>query len=405
LLADSGSIFVQIGEQNLHVVRAVLDEVFGSQNYFAQISFVKAGALGATGLPRRLDYILWFARSVEAAKFRKALIPKTIEDLGQYTQVVDDTYSLRSLTEGEKSDLSRLPVERVCRLVSFTKPGPGAKYEIRFEGGVFTPGNRWWGFPEESTRRIIKAGRLRRSGKSVASLRYWNDYSAEELSNLWTDTATGSGMEKIYVVQTNEKVIQRCVLMTTDPGDLVLDPTCGSGTTAYVAEQWGRRWITIDTSRVTLALARARIMGARYPFYLLADSRDGQLKEAEVTRTAPSSQPVHGNIRHGFVYERLPHITLKSIANNAEIDVIWDKWQETLEPLREQLDAALKKQWQEWEIPREADEAWPEARRNCMPSGGKHASTDKRRSTPPSPLKRSLNISTTNLTTTKGRCG
>ena len=149
--------------------------------------------------------------------------------------------------------------------------------------------------------------------------------------------------------------------MTTDPGDLVLDPTCGSGTTATVAEQWGRRWITIDTSRVALALARARIMGARYPFYLLADSRDGQLKEAEVTRTAPSSQPVHGNIRHGFVYERVPHITLKSIANNAEIDVIWDKWQAKLEPLREKLNAALKKTWQEWEIPREADAKWPDA--------------------------------------------
>ena len=149
--------------------------------------------------------------------------------------------------------------------------------------------------------------------------------------------------------------------MATDPGDLVLDPTCGSGTTAYVAEQWGRRWITIDTSRVALALARARIMGARYPYYLLADSREGQLKEAEVTRTAPSSQPTHGNIRHGFVYERVPHITLKSIANNAEIDVIWEKWQATLEPLREKLNAALKKQWQEWEIPREADAKWPDA--------------------------------------------
>ena len=129
--------------------------------------------------------------------------------------------------------------------------------------------------------------------------------------------------------------------MTTDPGDLVLDPTCGSGTTATVAEQWGRRWITIDTSRVALALARARIMGARYPFYLLADSREGQIKEAEVTRAAPSSQPVQGDIRHGFVYERVPHITLKSIANNAEIDVIWDKWQAKLEPLREQLNQAL----------------------------------------------------------------
>jgi adenine-specific DNA-methyltransferase len=141
--------------------------------------------------------------------------------------------------------------------------------------------------------------------------------------------------------------------MATDPGDLVLDPTCGSGTTATVAEQWGRRWITIDTSRVALALARARIMGARYPFYLLADSREGQLKEAEVTRTAPSSQPVQGKIRHGFVYERVPHITLKSIANNAEIDVIWDQWQAKLEPLRKELNEALGTNWQEWEIPRE----------------------------------------------------
>jgi adenine-specific DNA-methyltransferase len=149
--------------------------------------------------------------------------------------------------------------------------------------------------------------------------------------------------------------------MTTDPGDLVLDPTCGSGTTAYVAEQWGRRWITIDTSRVALALARARLMGARYPFYLLADSREGRQKEAEITRGAPSSQAVYGNIAHGFVYERVPHITLKSIANNAEIDVIWDKFQQTLEPLRERLNKALGKQWQEWEIPREAEAKWSDA--------------------------------------------
>jgi len=148
--------------------------------------------------------------------------------------------------------------------------------------------------------------------------------------------------------------------MATDPGDLVLDPTCGSGTSAYVAEQWGRRWITIDTSRVALALARARIMGARYSFYLLADSREGQLKEAEVTRIAPSAKPVQGNIRHGFVYERVPHVTLKSIANNAEIDVIWDKWQAKLEPLREALNAALKRTWEEWEIPRGAEGKWPD---------------------------------------------
>ena len=172
------------------------------------------------------------------------------------------------------------------------------------------------------------------------------------------DTRQGSSRRDPKVLRRPNKlakIVERCLLMATDPGDLVLDPTCGSGTTATVAEQWGRRWITIDTSRVALALARARIMGARYPYYLLADSREGQIKEAEVTRTAPSSQPVHGNIRHGFVYERVPHITLKSIANNAEIDVIWEKWQATLEPLREKLNAALKKQWEEWEIPREAD--------------------------------------------------
>jgi adenine-specific DNA-methyltransferase len=174
--------------------------------------------------------------------------------------------------------------------------------------------------------------------------------------------ATGSFLSitepKVYVVQTRQTIVERCMLMATDPGDLVLDPTCGSGTSAYVAEQWGRRWITIDTSRVALALARARIMGARYPFYLLADSREGQVKEAEVTRTAPSTQPVQGNVRHGFVYERVPHITLKSIANNTEIEVIWDKWQVTLEPLREKLNAARKVNWQEWEVPRAAEDTW-----------------------------------------------
>ena len=212
----------------------------------------------------------------------------------------------------------------------------------------------FWRTSEEGMRRLIGAGRITAVGRYLRYKMYSDDYPVVRVTNLWNDVrAGGYGEAKIYVVQTNVDVIARCILMATDPGDLVLDPTCGSGTTATVAEQWGRRWITIDTSRVALALARARIMGARYPFYLLADSRDGQIKEAEITRTAPSTQPVQGNIRHGFVYERVPHITLKSIANNAEIDVIWQKWQLTLEPLREQLNAALKTNWQEWEIPGE----------------------------------------------------
>src|SRR5207248_2563323 len=170
--------------------------------------------------------------------------------------------------------------------------------------------------------RILYADRLVRSRSTLDFKRYLNDFPFKRISNWWD--GLGGAADQVYVVQTNERIVERCLLMATDPGDLVLDPTCGSGTTATVSEHWGRRWITIDTSRIALALARARIMGARYPYFVLADSREGQVKEAEVTRTAPSSQPVRGNIRHGFVYERVPHITLKSIANNAEIDVIWD---------------------------------------------------------------------------------
>ncbi len=218
-------------------------------------------------------------------------------------------------------------------------------------------------------------------------------------------TRWGAERDKVYVVQTvSRKVVQRCILMATDPGDLVLDPTCGSGTTATVAEQWGRRWITIDTSRVALALARARIMGARYPYYLLADSKEGQQKEAEVTRTAPSTQPVHGNIRHGFVYERVPHITLKSIANNAEIDVIWERWQTKLESLRESLNKTLKQSWQEWEIPaKRPTRSGRTPRRSSTPNGGRRASRGRRRSTPPSRRRPSSSTSTTSPTRTRRR--
>ena len=191
--------------------------------------------------------------------------------------------------------------------------------------------------------------------------RFFNDTHIFALDNIWHDLGSGSQTEeRTYVVQTLSKVVQRCILMTTDPGDLVLDPTCGSGTTAYVAEQRARRWITIDTSRVALALARARIMGARYPYYTLADSRKGQVKEAEVSRRDPSQMPTYGNVRLGFVYERVPHITLRDIANNAEIDVIYEEYQQELEPIRKALNGALDTEWEEWEIPRESGEPWPE---------------------------------------------
>jgi adenine-specific DNA-methyltransferase len=207
--------------------------------------------------------------------------------------------------------------------------------------------------------RLKRASRLLGGGKTVSYKRYFEDYAVKPITSVWLDTGvSGFTSEKLYVVQTLPEVIQRCILMTTDPGDLVLDPTCGAGTTAFAAEQWGRRWITIDTSRVALALARTRIMGARYPYYLLADSPDGQLKEAEVTRKAPSAMPTHYDVRQGFVYERVPHIMLSSIANNAEIDVIWDEYQTKLEPLRQKLNHTLKTEREEWEIPRDADEKW-----------------------------------------------
>ncbi|MEI6209851.1 MAG: DNA methyltransferase, partial [Desulfuromonadales bacterium] len=199
--------------------------------------------------------------------------------------------------------------------------------------------------------------RLEARGGTLCYKNYLDDYPVIEMGNLWEDTA-GPNKEVIYVVQTKDVIIQRCIMMSTDPGDLVLDPTCGSGTTAYTSEQWGRRWITIDTSRVALALARARIMGARYSYYLLADSKEGQQKEAEITRSIASNQPTRGDIRHGFVYERVPHVTLKSIATNTEIDVIWEKYQGKLEPLRQQLNQSACKNYEDCEIPRKADDNW-----------------------------------------------
>ncbi len=362
LLTDSGSIFVQIGDENVHRLRAVMDEVFGEDNFVSLIAFTKgATGLGASDrLPARLDYIVWYSRKPQGHKFRQMFSLRTDVLDPNFNWLLFPDGSFRRLTPQERAGDKPLPVNaRLFGDVSLTKPGPGRKFTIKFKGQNFDSGKRWWGMTPESLERALKTGRVDQFGGALRQLRFQDESTAVAIGNLW-EGFLGQN-DPIYVVQTNTEIVKRCLLMTTDPGDLVLDPTCGSGTTATVAEQWGRRWITIDTSRVALALARARIMGARYPFYLLVDSRDGQLKEAEVTRTAPSSQPVHGNIRHGFVYERVPHITLKSIANNAEVDVIWDQWQAKLEPLREKLNAALKKAWQEWEIPREADAKWPDA--------------------------------------------
>jgi len=355
LLTDSGSIFVQISDENLHLIRSLLDEVFGSENFAAQITFQKTGGLVSKGIVRTLDYILWYSKSPDQLKTRQLFWLKTAGEtsLERYDLVSDELGSTRAITHQERLTGLADGVKR-SQLTSLESANP--TFDFEFEGTVYS---QRWKTNLIGLSHIGRAGRAKLAGKTLRYLRHVEDFPVVPITDRWESMQIGT--ELSYVVQTSTSVIQNCMLMATDPGDLVLDPTCGSGTTATVAEQWGRRWITIDTSRVALALARARIMGARYPFYLLADSREGQVKEAEVTRTTASSQPVHGNIRHGFVYERVPHITLKSIANNAEIDVIWDQWQAKLDPLRKKLNAALKKTWQEWEIPREADAKWPDA--------------------------------------------
>jgi adenine-specific DNA-methyltransferase len=356
LLTNSGSIFVQIGDENVHRVRALMDEIFSPENFVSQIQYRALTPLGSRGLSNVYDYVLWFTKSKVGMKYRNIQLPRPME--------AEPEFCFKDDGSGHYTKLSELPKksEKVFKRSDLKSSGytPTCIYDFKFLGqSVKSKGRKSWRTNETGMVRLIKAARLFNLGESTYFRQYFDDAPMKQMENTWTDTAAGFSDEKTYVVQTHDKIVTRCLLMATDPGDLVLDPTCGSGTTATVAEQWGRRWITIDTSRVALALARARIMGARYPFYLLADSVEGQIKEGEVTRTVPKSHPVHGNIRQGFVYERVPHIMLSSISHNAEIDVIWDDAQTVLEPLREQLNAALKKQWQEWEIPRDAEDLWP----------------------------------------------
>ena len=359
LLADSGSIFMQIGDENVHRIRSLMDEVFGEENFCCLISFVTTGGIRQNYLATRCDYVLWFTKDKAKGKYRQLFDAKDPSEgtARTYTWVELDNGTRRGLTAEEKRTGILPDKVRLYRPGNITTQG-NPVFPFTFRGKTYS---RPWKSTSQGMERMGKANRLHVAANSLSQMNYIEDFSVSEVTSLWTDTFLGSFAEdKVYVVQTSQKTIQRCILMTTDPGDLVLDPTCGSGTTAYMAEQWGRRWITIDTSRVALALARARIMGARYPYYLLADSRDGQLKEAEVSRRAPSEMPTYGNIRQGFVYERVPHITLRDIANNAEIDVIWETSQEELEPLREELNRALGVSWEGWEIPRDAEESWPE---------------------------------------------
>lgn len=342
LLTECGSIFVQIGDENVHRVRTLMDEVFGAENFVNEITVLKTTGVMATtsGLHSGLDYVLWYGKTREI-KFREPFQQRSEANAGSFSKVMREDG-----TVGSAEDNGRL-----FRFADLLKSGPGAKYEFQAEGKTFSSGAKWWGTPKSSMERLVRANRVKPSGKFVYFVSFEDDFPIQRVSNLWTDT-TYLG-ERYYVVQTGPAIVQRCLLMTTDPGDLVLDPTCGSGTTAYVAEQWGRRWITIDTSRVALALARTRLMAARYPWYLLADSPEGKRKEAEITGRPPNEAFTHGDIRQGFVYERVPHIMQSTVGNNVEIDVIWEKYEPQLGHILKALNRCCAAEWQEWEVPRQ----------------------------------------------------
>lgn len=366
LLTDTGSIFVQIGDENVHRVRVLMDEVFGDDNFVAIIPFrKKTMPFGSRFIEQMADFIIWYAKRKTdskgnaSAKYRKQFSLRSVEGEFHHCWYEDKDGIRARMSKHQLYNHALLPPRsRVFRLKSLEPSGrmDSGMFNYEFRGTRYRHPKNGFATTKEGLMQIQKSNRIESEGNRLCYVLYADEGESSQMTAPWSDTVGADN--KQYVVQTNTEVIKRCILMTTDPGDLVLDPTCGSGTTATVAEQWGRRWITIDTSRVALALARARIMGARYPYYILADSRDGQLKEAEITRKAPSSQPTRNSINHGFVYERVPHITLKSIANNTEIDVIWDTFQEKLEPLRDALNKALGKQWQEWEIPRKSETGW-----------------------------------------------
>ncbi|MCY3563056.1 MAG: site-specific DNA-methyltransferase [bacterium] len=357
LLTESGSVFVQIGEENVHRVRGLLDEVFGDENFVSLIAYAKTTGFSGKHLSSVCDYVLWYARRISNLKYRSLLDAKVAGEKG--------ASRYKSVSRIKAASNSAFDLRRLATSDQLTSQGASDQSEqtFAFQGNDWNPpSGLHWKTTILGLSRLAKAGRVIQEGRSIRYIRFLDDFAVNPRTNVWLDIGGVQSRTdpKVYVVQTATEAVKRCILMTTDPSDVVLDPTCGSGTTAYVAEQWGRRWITIDTSRVALTLARSRIMGARFPYYLLADSPQGQHKEAEIERTLPSEAPTYSDIRQGLVYRRVPHVTLRAIAYNTEIDIVWDRHQETLEPLREQLNSLSSKTWEEWEVPRDVDLTWPD---------------------------------------------
>jgi len=352
LLTETGSIFVQISDANQHLVRSLLDEVFGSRNFVAQIVFRKKKMpLGAKYLEYFCDYILFYAKNYDVLKYRQVFTYKNVEGDSKWSFVELDNGEHRKITPEEHVNHKHLPPNAKVYLRQLITPAGfnnTGVFPVNINGHIINPpSKKSWKTSELGMKRLLMSNRVELSedDKTLNYILKLNDYPVTPFNSLWADTSGAHNQQ--YVVETSTTVIQRCLLMTTDPGDLVLDPTCGSGTTAYVAEQWGRRWITTDTSRVALALARTRLMSAMFPYYELTD-------------------PAGKDLRQGFNYKKVSHITLGDIANNPDIDQIHAKWQKSLEPLHGRLNILLKQNWQEWEVPREAAAAWPLEAQNIL---------------------------------------
>lgn len=308
LLNESGSCFVQISDENVHLVRNLMDEVFDNNNFVSQITVIKTTSATSKYLATACDYLIWYAKDIEHTKFRT--IYTEANDRVGYRWLYLPDGTMRAMTRDEIAGSKSLPEgARLYKPDNITAQSGGnsTRFAVEINGKKYLPGSGGWKTNETGMQKLIEKGRIHTAQNSIQYVRFADDFPYRTYNNVWTDTATGNFTEdKIYVVQTAEKIIQRCLLMTTDPGDIVLDPTCGSGTTAYVAEQWGRRWITTDTSRVALSLARTRLMTAKYPFYNLKDEK---------------------NVSAGFEYQTVPHVTLKSLANDepADNEVLYDK--------------------------------------------------------------------------------
>lgn len=301
LLHESGSIFMQINDENLNYVYQIIQEIFAPSNFIALIPFRKSSPLGAKGLPAIVDYIVWFAKNKKEIKYRQLYLPKFIgEDTG-FTWVESSNGNRRKMSKKEKQKPQIIfqedPNAKIFQTSDLNSSGltPSCVFDFEFEGETFSPRRGYsWKTNQSGMKELIRKKRIIKGGNNPAYIAYYDDFPVKSMSNLWSDM--GGAQDRIYVVQTNVEAIKRCLLMATDPGDLVLDPTCGSGTTAYVAEQWGRRWLTCDTSRVAITLAKQRLMTANFDYYELAYPKEG--------------------IRSGFQYETVPHVTLGSIAKS-----------------------------------------------------------------------------------------